>query len=302
MLTDCAVPLFYVISGYLYFLKSDSFTWQGYRNKISKKCVTLLLPYFVWNVIGIIAYPHGFLDASLSEKLLGFWSCKMEWGSWSGPWDGPLWFMRDLFVVMLFGPIISVLIKRLGILLPVLLAIPYLCHIRAICPGITSVSFFYFSIGSYLAIKKPCFSRVFDMKYFMLIISCLTLIFFVLRWLAMGHIIQQWSFGVNFLWTLVSMTFYFCLADRIGTTTHHFDKWKLIGTSSFVIYAMHSLINGRISSTLLFLVGKQNVGWGLTLTFYTLTIVFTVAICYATHILISRNKTASLLLEGGRTR
>lgn len=30
----------------------------------------------------------------------------MEWGSWAGPWDGPLWFLRDLFVVMLFSPFI----------------------------------------------------------------------------------------------------------------------------------------------------------------------------------------------------
>ena len=96
VLTDCAVPMFFVISGYLFFLRQDDgFTWAQYKAKMLRKCKTLLLPFFIWNILGALSYPSRFIDATLTEKLLGFWSQRMEWGSWAGPWDGPLWFLRD---------------------------------------------------------------------------------------------------------------------------------------------------------------------------------------------------------------
>ena len=78
------------------------------------------------------------------------------------------------------------------------------------------------------------------------------------------------------------------------------ETLKRLGASSFVIFAMHSLINGRISSVLLFMVGKQNVGDLLTITFYFATIILTVATCYCFHLIVKRNNVTALLFEGGR--
>ena len=48
VLTDCAVPMFFVISGYLFFLRQDGeLTWTQYKGKMLKKCKTLLLPFFI---------------------------------------------------------------------------------------------------------------------------------------------------------------------------------------------------------------------------------------------------------------
>lgn len=88
----CGAHVF-VISGYLFFLRQDDgFTWAQYKAKMLRKCKILLLPFFIWNILGALSYPSRFIDATLTEKLLGFWSQRMEWGSWAGPWDGPLWF------------------------------------------------------------------------------------------------------------------------------------------------------------------------------------------------------------------
>ena len=57
VLTDCAVPMFFVISGYLFFLRQDDgFTWAQYKAKMLRKCKTLLLPFFIWNILGALSY------------------------------------------------------------------------------------------------------------------------------------------------------------------------------------------------------------------------------------------------------
>ena len=48
VLARTAVPLFFLISGYLFFYKS-SFSWPMYGSKLRKRAQTLLLPYLFWN-------------------------------------------------------------------------------------------------------------------------------------------------------------------------------------------------------------------------------------------------------------
>ena len=106
---------------------------------------------------------------------------------------------------------------------------------------------------------------------------------------------------LNITWILTSMAFYFRLAYLMAERNVRVSETlKRLGASSFVIFAMHSLINGHISSVLLFMVGKQNVGDLLTITFYFATIILTVATCYCFHLIVKRNNVTALLFEGGR--
>lgn len=300
VLTDCAVPMFFVISGYLFFLRQDDgFTWAQYKAKMLRKCKILLLPFFIWNILGALSYPSRFIDATLTEKLLGFWSQRMEWGSWAGPWDGPLWFLRDLFVVMLFSPFIYWIIKRIGIWFIVVMLV-WLSFIdnESLCPGLSGTDLLWFSLGSYLSIKKPTSFGKIPMN----IVVVLAAVFFVCRLLVMGNVIDGiWGDILNITWILTSMAFYFRLAYLMAERNVRVSETlKRLGASSFVIFAMHSLINGRISSVLLFMVGKQNVGDLLTITFYFATIILTVATCYCFHLIVKRNNVTALLFEGGR--
>ena len=55
VLARTAVPLFFLISGYLFFYKS-SFSWPMYGSKLRKRAQTLLLPYLFWNgaLVGLV--------------------------------------------------------------------------------------------------------------------------------------------------------------------------------------------------------------------------------------------------------
>ena len=62
-LAHIAVPTFFVISGYLFFMDLRQWDWQVYGAKLNKRIFTLFIPYLVWNTLYV-------LDV-LSKKLGG---------------------------------------------------------------------------------------------------------------------------------------------------------------------------------------------------------------------------------------
>lgn len=53
-LAHIAVPVFLLISGYLFFNGLQTWNWQTYRSKLNKRVTTLLVPYLAWNSIYIL--------------------------------------------------------------------------------------------------------------------------------------------------------------------------------------------------------------------------------------------------------
>lgn len=115
-----AVPLFFFISGYLYFnkveLKGDkSFSLTLWKHKTYGRIKSLLIPYLSWNLIVLLFYfatqqltGHSDIMAKEGYKLIADYNL-MDYGkalyaldSTGMPIDGPLWFIRDLFIVSAF--------------------------------------------------------------------------------------------------------------------------------------------------------------------------------------------------------
>lgn len=48
-----AVPLFYIISGYLFFLKTSKAIYS-FQDKLKKRIKTLLVPYIIANILSLI--------------------------------------------------------------------------------------------------------------------------------------------------------------------------------------------------------------------------------------------------------
>ena len=51
VLTHIAVPTFYLISGYLFFINFQKWSWEGYKKKLNSRIKTLLVPYLLWNAV-----------------------------------------------------------------------------------------------------------------------------------------------------------------------------------------------------------------------------------------------------------
>lgn len=300
-LTDCAVPMFFAISGYLYFLKTPHLTMRLYVDKTKKKVVSLMIPYLLWNIISICVSPSSFINASLTEKITGFWSLDFKIGVSSFPWNGPLWFLRDLFIVMLFAPIIETVIKKIGYWIFLMFVILHISNFTSLFPGLSTSSLAFFSFGAWLAIKNPVFSQKLTEKKriaivivgsIMLIVRYVTGELSEVQWNVVGIVGQIW------IWS--QMALYWVITLIIAEKTSDMTIWKRLAASGMVIFCMHRIINSKISALGLWLLDKPEISGLEAVALYLTTIFLTVTVCYVVHLLISKNKILTLLLEGSR--
>ena len=157
-----AVPLFYVFSGYLFFNKQASFTAKDYLGKLRKRIKTLLIPYVFWNLVVIAFYflaqifmpsmisgdNKSIVDYTIIDWLKAFWNYNNEM-----PISYPLWFIRDLMVVVLMSPLIYLLVKKSAFSVLVIGIIWLLGFTIGIC-GVDITAILFFSFGSLFSIRK----------------------------------------------------------------------------------------------------------------------------------------------------
>ena len=54
-----AVPIFFLVSGYLFFVKLEEWNTNIWIDKLKKRVKTLLIPYVLWNLITICLMQMG---------------------------------------------------------------------------------------------------------------------------------------------------------------------------------------------------------------------------------------------------
>ncbi|MGD0547632.1 MAG: acyltransferase [Terracidiphilus sp.] len=161
-----AVPLFFLISGYLFFL--GEWSWGNYLGKLKRRVGTLLIPFLFWNLTALAIYSAG---RCLPQTRIYF-----AGGAWppAGPFSifgylgalfgvttrqplcYPFWFIRDLMVLVLLAFAIHFLI-RIKWALPFLIALSGLWFASAwfaaawpfLWPSVEAA--FFFSLGAHLA-------------------------------------------------------------------------------------------------------------------------------------------------------
>ena len=155
-LVKVAVPVFFIMSGYLFFANVETWNLQVYKAKMLRRMKTLLIPYLLWNLLMAIKLK--------TFSLWTFWSFWCPAGiqiDWFGqeqlmtaPANMPLWFLRDLIVVSLLTPILYICVRRLGWWLLCILTIIYLSGICAFIPGLSAYAVYFFTAGAFLSIRK----------------------------------------------------------------------------------------------------------------------------------------------------
>ena len=180
-----AVPIFFIISGYLLFLKVEEYNKEIYISKLRKRFHSLVIPYFSWLLLLVLwtlmfkvggVLLHGNPWTSILEYFQENGYLHMLWDSsiwgerttWlgiethnSGPVLLPFWYMRDLIMMVILSPLIYWLIKKIKILCIILLLAIYVFDIRVSwMSGTFTCASLFFSLGAYFAIKKQDFTDV----------------------------------------------------------------------------------------------------------------------------------------------
>lgn len=190
VLAHIAVPIYFFISGYLFFLKTPVLTKEIYTDKLKKRWNSLVIPYLLWNIFPIlvviclwflkyIIFNHDigiFMDKLIAYFdsngwLSLFWNTK-EWGgnviNWigqpvmgSGPINYPLWYIRDLIVVVLLSPAIYYCIKMMKQWFLIIMLFFYFSGIWPQLPGFSATAILFFGWGGYFSINKLNFVELF---------------------------------------------------------------------------------------------------------------------------------------------
>lgn len=165
-----AVPLFFALSGYLYFAGAAGFGWAVWRKKTVARVCRLWIPLVTWAGLALLFYAVLHVCGGQNETakdLFGrphpvWWWVDAFVGVGSVP--GPYlcragWFVRDLFFAGLLSPLWHFLLKRKSTTWPTLgaLFILYLT-VFAPLPFLGSRAVFFFCLGASYAIHGRDFT------------------------------------------------------------------------------------------------------------------------------------------------
>lgn len=260
-----AVPIFFIISGYLLFLKIEEYNKTVYISKLRKRWHSLVVPYFSWIVLlilwtvmfkvggillhgkpwsGIMDYfqQNGYLHMLWDSSV---WEERTTWLGIathnSGPVLLPFWYMRDLIIMVIISPAIYWLIKKIKFIFIILVLAIYTFDIKcSLISGTLACASLFFSMGAYFAIKKQDFTEaLWKWRHLICPIAILLMIYQTYSGSAMGDtmslVIHPWLVIIQ-SFAIIIVASVLCRYQKVYETN------KKLARYSFFIYAFHPFI------------------------------------------------------------
>lgn len=226
--TQIAVPYFFVISGF-FFCKKQYNSYSKYKVLLLSKVKTLLIPFIIWNLLCfVILY---ILDNNTFNNNISLKSLIQD--LILSKWNGPMWYIRDLFILMMLIPIYQWIINSKYILLQLIpLFIMFFIWIPVDSSFISSEAIFFFYIGCMISSKDKILK--YKMKKYMLIFP---LLFWILY---STGIFPYKNIFIHRFNTIIGLIIFWQVIDAIPKSV--FKYIIKYSSFSFIIYASHSYI------------------------------------------------------------
>lgn len=242
-IANVSVPLFFFISGYLFYNGFSSFQWKIVKMKLGKRIHSLFIPYIFWNTLFLlfIVLIHEIAPTLLSDKQsIGDMSCieiiDCFWSLNQGLI--PLWFIRDLMIINLLSPIIYfVLHQRYSKFILLLFFILFLSTLFHYLPGIGLRALFPYMFGAYFSINgKDLISSLRSKQKMIIAIAGGGIIIDTILWTQGIFIFSINRFSQTFLMLSI------LLFAAWGIERKHVKINKLYTKSAFFVFAFHMFI------------------------------------------------------------
>lgn len=236
-----AVPLFFFISGYLFFRSTDEFSWNIYKKKIESRLKTLVIPFFLWNAFYIICF---FLISRVSND--DYFIIYREYNIsaillslWTDPPCFPFWFLRDLIMMCFITIFVYPLLRYGRYIIPVILLFMWLSCLWPSVIGFSSQGCIFFLLGAWCGIHKiglpECIKKP----------SNLVLLLFCLIYLTLGGIeaylrktdYMCYIHNINIIVGIIVIVLVvlFCINHNIPAIS------QTVASSSFFLFGFHGL-------------------------------------------------------------
>ncbi len=313
-----AVPCFFFISGILFFTKLKNWDWETWNDKLKKRIKSLFIPFVLWIAVTFVLkfawgiFKHelpGFSISAIKNYFISRGGLRMFYdrpivefaNSFLGytvdaskPLDGPLWYVRDLIVLVLLSPVIWTILNKSRYYAVAILGLIYLLFIGFPFVLVSPTGLFFFSAGAAFSMSGKDFLETF--RKFKLPSIILSIIFLVMAFVITNPI---WNdlvyrlFVISTVVTIFNVTAGLYDAGRIKPV-------KLLTDSSFFIYASHAVLITEISNFLLWRALPITAEWMLVLKIFLRPAV-AVGICLLIFVVMRKICPKILgLLTGGR--
>ena len=260
-----SVPIYYFISGYVFFRGAD-FSFDVYNKKLKNRFRSLFVPYIVWNVLALLwilfksmpcfaSLTSGLnsIEPNLSIKalLFSFWDNSLGVFPISAPdtcqiypINSPLWFIRDLMIVVLTSPLVYWVVKKLHAYsvcaMLILWFVANLYNWEYVSQIITAYAFFMW--GAYMSVNKKDmmkefgrFSKISYVGYFGLAIA----------YLVCAYVRPDFCAVLKLMNIFVGLLFAYNIAAYLIKNSICKPN-KFLSSSSFFIYISHFLIYNEV--------------------------------------------------------
>lgn len=309
-LCRAAVPIFLIISGYLFFTHLDSWDTSLWFTKIKKRIRSLLIPYLLWNIISIVfSYLKIVIvpsDLELNLTIADFYEYYQQQGGILAFWDRgvgsfphnyPLHFIRDLMVVIVCSPVIYYLVRNFKLYGVCILYVVYLIQSGDLFPGFSTEAFVFFSFGAYLNIHKVGLMDFFNKYRKFAMIVAIPLLF--IMFFTYGNDMKVWHVSCKLFQLFGALAIIgFAL---LGISLNLLVVDSRLVSSAFILYAGHGTI---ILPTVQFILDKllPNTEIFLMLSFILSCVLTIILLIYLNNILYNYFPKLYSILTGGRSK
>ena len=262
-ITRVAVPIFFIMSGYLFFYNIKG-TFIEFKNKYKTRIRTLVIPYIFWSLCGILIYsilqtiPES-KPFFVNELIKDYSFSKLFQTIFINPLTFQFWFVRDLIVLTLVSPIIFKLVKTLKSIILVLILIAWLLNFNFIF--FYDESYLFFILGAYIGLLKRNLLHIQISEKSNIILVCiwLLIVFYHTYLLYINYkndtlliLIQKSSIliGIISLWNLYE--------SRMINNFITSEKYNRLFSFSFFVFAFHEPLLLIIKKFTFYFLGKSD--------------------------------------------
>ncbi len=303
VLAEVAVPCFFMFSGFLFFYKLREWNQKVYIKKLRSRFLTLGVPYIVWNIIPIVVFLFlkavkfdgrvwVFIDEILDKSIFSvLWNFN-EWGitqtniiGWAtpltGPFNFPLWFLRDLIICVVLSPIIYYFIKYTKIYGVLLLGFLFYTKIWFTIPGMSITALFFFSLGAYFSIHNKGIILAFrKFNLFWLITALISTYLSVIFDESKTMNFINPVFIISGVITIINFVSYLLEKGTIKVN-------DFLSKASFFVYLTHTIFILEFSKVIFSKVFKSQSFVMLTIGYFTIPL-FCIFICLTIYFVLNK--------------
>ncbi|MBR4676278.1 MAG: acyltransferase [Victivallales bacterium] len=259
-LCGVGVPYFFVVSGY--FLAHQYDNQVPYSQLVKKRLSSLMKPYCYWCIIYTLTYiAFTIYGNHLAGRPLHDNTCLvLPLTSWQNPFrifgfdmflfpaDGPLWYVRNLMLLVLISPFLFAILKRklTSVLFLVIALFFYLSHFMIQRPlwqffqtGFSFKGLLFFSLGIYL--KRYPIQVTDNHKKTVWLSAILCLLWFALAW-PYSLFGKEISFIMLHLSFIVGCAALWCLYD-LFPMRDKMESMRVLGYSFFIFASHYAILN-----------------------------------------------------------